>query len=126
MAMGNNNCQLKIKYIKMGPVDPGVQSTDDKDKNNKSQLQTSEEEVEEDEKENKKGQERSSLTEADLQDASVDSTVKADGTRPGSLTDEMILLKQELKAKGHDVRNNISKELLIKLLQHRIKVKLLH
>lgn len=64
--MGNNNCQLKIKDIKMGPVDPGVQSTDDKDKDKKSQLQTSEEEIEEDDKEEKKWQERSSLTEADL------------------------------------------------------------
>lgn len=38
----------------------------------------------------------------------------------------MKLLKQELKAKGHDVKNNISKELLIKLLEHRIKIKLAH
>lgn len=52
--------------------------------------------------------------------------MKSDGKKPGSSEEEMILLKKELKAKGHDVHNNISKELLIKLLQHRMKVKLAH
>lgn len=33
-------------------------------------------------------------------------------------------MKQELKVKGHDVKNNVSKELLIKLLEHRMKIKL--
>lgn len=66
MAMGNNNCQIKIKEIKMGPADPGMQSSADSDEKKEMQLESSAAEQDEDKKSKNAGEERSSITEADL------------------------------------------------------------
>lgn len=117
---GNNNCQLKIKDLRMGPVDPGTQ---------KSAGEPSNEETDgtgdDDESDGSKEESKDEPFLDDLYESAASDVVpNTEVSRPGSREEEMRLLKKKLKEKGHLIKNNIKKELLLKLLEHRLTVKL--
>lgn len=54
MMFGNNNCQVKIKDVRMGPVDPGIHSSSNETK--KEDKTTDGDEKDEDEEDYDKNQ----------------------------------------------------------------------